>query len=139
VRHSGAVRARGRERIVHVHDADDLRRDRDLVAAQPVGIPRAVVALVVPADDGLQVPGEFDGGEQLEAPDRVHLHDLELLARQRARFVQDLVRHPDLPQVVEIGAEADRRLGSFIEHQPAGDGEGALRDALAVAERVAVR
>jgi len=92
-----------------------LRRDRDLVAAEPVGIASAVVALVVPADDRLQVPGEFDGGEQLEAPDRVHLHDFIFLARQRPRLVQDLVRHPHLPQVVEIGAEADRRLGGVIE------------------------
>jgi len=116
-----------------------LRRDGDLVAAQAIGIARAIVALVVPADDGLQVPGELDGGEQLEAPDRVQLHHLELFARQRARLVQDFVRHAHLPQVVEIGAKADRGLGGFIELQPARDGEGALCHTLAMTERVAVR
>ena len=49
------------------------------------------------------------------------------------------MRDPHLAEVVEIGAEADRGLGGVIEHQPARDREGALRDPLAVAERVAVR
>src|SRR2546422_5735732 len=51
-RKRGAVGTRGSEGVVHVHDAHDLRRDWDLVAAEAVGIARPVVALVVPADDG---------------------------------------------------------------------------------------
>src|SRR5207249_8557848 len=99
---------------------------------------RTVVALVMPADDRLQIPGEFDGREQLEAPDRMHLHDLELLARQRAWFVQDFVRHPYLAQIVQVRAKPNRGLRGVVELEPARDGEGALCDAFAVAVRVAV-
>src|SRR5438034_1988384 len=96
--HRGPVRARRREGVVDVYDPHDLRRYRDLIAAQPVGIARAVIALVVPADDRLQVPREFDRSEQLEAPDRVHLHDFELLARQRRseEHTSELQSHSDL-------------------------------------------
>jgi len=139
VRHRGPVGTRGRQRVVDIRDSHDLRCDRDLVAAQAVGIARAIIALVMPADDGLQVPGELDGGEQLEAPDRMHLHDLELLARQRAGLVQDLVRHPDLAKIVQVRAQPNRGQGRFIQRQFARYGKGALRHALAMAERVAIR
>src|SRR5207253_4703885 len=56
IRHRGPIGTRGRERIVHVHDAYDLRRHRDLLAAHAIGIAGAIVALVVPAHDRLQVP-----------------------------------------------------------------------------------
>jgi hypothetical protein len=51
----------------------------------------------------------------------VHLHDLELVPRERAGLVQDFVRHPDLPQVVQVGAEADRGLGTVLELERARD------------------
>ena len=139
IRHRGSIGTGGRERIIHVHDPHDLRRHRDLLAAQAIGIAGAVIALVVPANDRLQVPRELDRRQQLEAPDRVHLHDLELFVRQRAGLVQDLVRHAHFPKVVEVRAEADRGLGGVIEPELARHGEGPLRHALAVTECVAVR
>src|SRR5207249_1234336 len=48
------------QRIVDVQDSDDLCGERDLVSFESVGITAAVVALVVPADDRLQVPGKVD-------------------------------------------------------------------------------
>src|SRR5881394_4289698 len=63
MRHRRPIRPRCSDRVLHVHDADDLRRERDLVAAQAIRIARTVVALVVPTDDRLQVPGEFDRRE----------------------------------------------------------------------------
>src|SRR5438105_3378584 len=73
-------------------------------AAKAVGIAGPVVALVVPADDGLDIPGELDLREQLDTPDRMHLDHLELVARQRAGLAENLVRNADFPKIVEIGA-----------------------------------
>ena len=49
----GAVRAVGGERVERVGDREHARGERDLLAAQPVGIAGAVPALVVVADDEL--------------------------------------------------------------------------------------
>src|SRR5690349_10688916 len=75
--------------IVHIDDADDLRVDWDLVSPEPVRIPGPIVALVVPANDRLDIPGKLDRREKLQTPYRVHLNDAELLRRERPRFVQD--------------------------------------------------
>src|SRR6266516_2755274 len=100
--------------------------------------PLPAAALVVPADDRLQVPGEFDVREELDPPDGVHLHDLELVARQRAGLAQDLVRHAHLSQVVEIRAEPDRRLGVLVHPERLRHGDAATCHALAMAEGVAI-
>src|SRR5690242_15326368 len=138
-RERGPIRARGRERIIDVDDPHDLRRERDLVAAQAVRVARAVVAFVMPADDRLQIPRKFDGREQLQAPDRVHLHHLEFGVCERAGLVQDLVRDAYLPQVVEVRAEADRGLAGLVEREDAHHGHRVLRHPLAMTEGVAVR
>src|SRR5436309_11825940 len=92
----------------------------------------------MPADDRLQVPGELDVGDELDPPDRVHLHDLELVARQRAWLAEDLVGDAHLSQVVEVGAEPDRRLGMFVHSERPRHGYAATCDALAMAEGVAI-
>src|SRR2546422_6276929 len=51
--------------------------------------------------------------QQLDAPDRVHLDQLTLLAREGAGLAEDLVRHAHLPHVVEVGAEQDGGLVLF--------------------------
>ena len=48
-----AIRPRRRQRIEHVHDGDDLREQRNLVASQAVGIPRSIQPLVVMANDSI--------------------------------------------------------------------------------------
>src|SRR6266513_248969 len=48
----GLIGPAGRERVVHVENADDLRSEWDLIALEPVGVAGPVVPLVVPADDG---------------------------------------------------------------------------------------
>src|SRR6266496_2486271 len=70
MREPGLVRAGGWERVVDVQDADDLGAERDLVALEAVGVAAAVVALVVPADDGLDVPREFHARQELNSPQR---------------------------------------------------------------------
>src|SRR6266545_6300383 len=93
---------------------------------------------MMPANDRLQVPGQLDAGQQLDAPHGMLLYERELLARQRPFFVEDFGRDVHFPDVMEVGAEADRRLLVVIEPQRPGDGDGIARDALAMAEGIAV-
>jgi hypothetical protein len=65
-----AVAASRGEGVVDIHDADDLCRERNLVAPKAIGISGAVVLLVVPADDRLDIPGKLDRREQVDTPDR---------------------------------------------------------------------
>jgi hypothetical protein len=138
VGHRGAVRTRGGERVVDVDDAYDLRGEGDLVAAQAIRVSRPVVLLVVPADDRLDVPGELDALEQVDPPHRVHLHDLELVAREGAGLVEDLMGDLHLAEVVEVGAEPDGRDLQLVEAHLERDGDRVLGDARAMAMRVAV-
>src|SRR5262249_33512595 len=73
VRHRGTVAPRGGERVVDIHDADDLRREWELVTPQPVRVSGAVQLFMVPPDDRLDVPGKLHAGEQLHAIHRVKL------------------------------------------------------------------
>src|SRR5207237_2708134 len=95
----GAVR---RHRAVRVAGADDPGDERDRVADEPVGIPRAVPALVARADEAADVSEQAaDALEHALALDRVPVDDLALLRGQPPRLVDDLVRDLDLPDVVE--------------------------------------
>src|SRR5437868_7057955 len=57
------VAARAHQCVIYVDDADDLRGQGNLVAAQAVGISAAVDLLVMPPDDRLDVPREIDRAE----------------------------------------------------------------------------
>ena len=107
----GAVRARRGHRVEGVAAADDARLDRDLLALQPVGVARAVPALVRGAHDAADLVEEpADALQHPLALDRVRLHHLALVGAQRAGLVDDLLRHRDLADVVqqrgELGAAA---------------------------------
>ncbi len=97
-----AVRPVGRHRVVGVAGGDDPRQRRDLLAAEPVGVARAVVALVAGADDLADLAEQAaDAVQEPLALDRVALDDLELLGRERAGLVDDLVRDSELADVVQ--------------------------------------
>src|SRR5207247_4588687 len=134
----GLIRPGAHERVVDVEHADDLRGEWDFIALEAVGVTGPVVPLVVPADDGFEVPGELDARQQLDPPDRVHLHQLALLARERTRLAKQLVRDAQLAYVVHIGTQEDRCLIVVVELQHPGHRDGVSRHALAVAKRVAV-
>ena len=124
--------------VIDVHDADDLCRERDLLAVQPVGVATAVVFLVMPANDRLQIPRELDAREELHAPHGMLLHHIGFFAREWPRLVQDLVGHTHLADVVQIRAETDGGLLERVEPERAGHGHRIPGDALTVAVGVAV-
>ena len=109
------VAAIARERVVNIRERDDLCRNGDLVALEPVGIAAAVPALMMPAADLVRgahervVLRERHIVEQPVALDRMGLHDLELLARELAGLVEDLGGGVDLADVVQGGNGADHR------------------------------
>ena len=127
-----AVRARGRHRLERVGDVEDAGQLRDLLAQEPVGIARAVVPLVVVANDR-QLRGQpLDRGDDLRAQDRVRVHHLALFAGQAVRLQQDVVRDADLADVVEQAAPLDGlHLARAQAHHPA-DVRGDLLDPPAV-------
>ena len=96
------------------------------------------MSLVVPADDGLDVPGKLDGREQLDPPDRVHLQHRELVRRQFAGLAQDFVRDAHLADVMEVGADPHRRLGVLVHAEELRHGDSAPRHTLTVPESVGV-
>lgn len=117
------VAAVARQRVIYVRQRDDLRRDRDLLAEQAVRVAAAVPALVMPAAD-------LDGGfeqrllavrcqplEHGRADGGMGADDVELLGRQAARLVEDVLGNADLADVVQGGGgddEADLFLGQMV-------------------------
>ena len=127
-----SIRARARAGIVEVDRADDLREDRDFVAAQAVGIAAAVEALVVVPDDLADEPQRTQLAAQPVADHGVLLHQLELFARERRRLEQQGVRDADLADVVQVAAAIEGRdiLGGPAERRP--ERHGIVRQPLAV-------
>ena len=149
----GLVAAHACQRVVHIGNRNDLRRDRDLLAGQAVRIAAAVVALVMPARDlirGLEqrlLIRERQVVQDIRADRRVRLHDLKLFLCQLAGLVDDLIRNTDLADIVQRGRTRDQlnvllrqRIAVGLLHQTAqqhlGDGADVqhMRAALAVAE-----
>jgi len=102
--------------------------------ARRVDVALAVPAFVVMANAG---PNQIHVGQVADdhvAEDHVLLDDLVFLGRQLARLAQDVVRDPDLPDVVEQTRDADRvdetgvTAGLFgQEHAVPGDVAGSRR------------
>ena len=91
------------------------------VADQPVGVAAAVPLLVRRAHDPADLAEE--AAHAVEHPlalDRVRLDDEPLVVGQRARLVDDLLRHGDLAHVVEQRAELD--VAALPRAQPHGVG-----------------
>ena len=149
----GLVAAHACQRVVHIGNRNDLRRDRDLLAGQAVRIAAAVVALVVPARDlirGLEqrlLIRERQVVQDIRADRRVRLHNLKLFLCQLAGLVDDLIRNTDLADIVQRGRTRDQlnillrqRIAVGLLHQTVQQhlGNGAdvqhMRAALAVAE-----
>ena len=130
-----AVDALARERVVDVADAQDAHLERELAAAQAVGIAAAVEALVVAAHERRLAGEAADVPEQRRAVARVALDHGELRRRQRAGLAQDLVRHLQLADVVQQRGDRQAAQARAAQAELLADLDGELRDAARVLAR----
>ena len=119
----GAALGHRHEGVRRGHDA---RRDRNLLAGEPVGIARAVEVLVMAAYD-LRRPGQsgHNADERL-AGDGVVADPVTRLLVERTAVGEDVGGHRDLAAVVQPAAEA-RKLdvrGRQVELERDGRGQG---------------
>ena len=89
------------DRVVGVGDGDDARAERDVVALEPVGVARAVVALVVVAHHRADPRQQLDVGDDAVADGRMAAHDAHLGVVELRRLAQDLLGDADLADVVQ--------------------------------------
>ena len=103
------------QRIVNVGKGNDLRGNRNLVAAKPVRIAAAVVTLMMPAADIICNANQrfiLMEGKALEdgrADGGMGFHHLKFLTRQPAGFIEDGIRYVDFADVMKGGSSADER------------------------------
>ena len=134
----GAVDARRQHRVERVGDVDDAGAERDLLAPQPVGVARAVEALVVVADRRDRVAEESEPVDDAGALVGVALHQRPLLLRQARGLQQDRVRNRELADVVEERRVAEQVELGVREAELAADRQRELLDAARVARGVRV-
>ena len=109
-----AVRAVARDRVERVGNGEHARAERDLRLLEPVRIAAAVPALVVVPHDLKPLSLEQrDAAQQLLAEHRVRLEQPPLRRLERALLLEDPVRDPDLPDVVE----QEPVLGALVVEQ----------------------
>src|SRR2546425_7256847 len=104
--HLVLVRPGGAQRVIHFRGGDDASAQRDLVAAQTIGVASAVPTLVVAAHHGDDVLEVGQRREDLRADDDVLLDVLELLRAERALLVQHRLAGADLSEVVQPAGDA---------------------------------
>src|SRR6185295_15416957 len=112
--------------------------DRDLRTGQAVRIPLAVPALVLVADDASDGAHTRDRAQDALADRRVLTHDLPLPLVQRAVLVQDLVRDPNLADVMEERGGTDAADLLTAQRERLAHPRGQVDNALRMVPRVAV-
>ncbi len=95
------VRPVGRHRVVVVADRQDARADRNIVTGEPVRIAFAVPPFVVAHDERRDRIRERHGRDDLGADLRVHPDFLELFLRERPSLREDVLRHGELPDILQ--------------------------------------
>ena len=119
-RHRLFIWTGGCERVEHVGDRDDPRRDRNFLALQFVRVAFAIPALVMTDRD---VGGELNqfapaAGQNRCADRGVSLHHGDLVRGQLARLEQNMVGGRDLADVVQRCSQIDVAAQPFRQSQP---------------------
>src|SRR5919197_1003135 len=106
-RPGGPVGAGAGEGVECVGDENDSCGERDLVAAEAVGIPGTVDPFVAGASTLADERMQVELGEDVVRDHRVRLDHVPLGVVEGAFLAQDLLRYADLADVVEEGSELD--------------------------------
>ena len=136
--HRLTIRAVGRHRVVGVAREDDARADGDRVAGDAVGIPPAVPALVLVADDPGHAAQPRDGAQDALADDRVVLHELPLVLAELPGLLRMSSEMATLPMSCSSAAALTRSTSSSSSPRPLATPSTSLTHLLGVVARVAV-
>ena len=100
--------------------ADDPRRERGLLAREPVRIAAPVPVLVARAHDAGDAAEGGRGAKDPLADDRVLADELPLALVERAGLVEDLVRDGELAEVVQLGRPLEllELVAAEPQHRP---------------------
>src|SRR3954469_20866888 len=90
------------------------------------------------ANDGSDVAGEVDVGDQLKTRLRMSLHDRPLFLGQFARFVQHLGGYDDLADVVQEGTDPEPEKRAGVESRALGEHAGKKSNSLTMALGVTI-
>ena len=127
--HTRTVRPIGRQRVEAVHHLQNPGANRNLLAGKAVRITCAVPVLMVMPDDRHDGIREFDHRQDVGADRRMTLHHLELGRRELSRFVQDVLGHRQLADVVQQRRGSDRlQLHIVRDAERVSEAEGIVLD-----------
>ena len=115
-----------------VADADDPGGERDLLSREPVRVAAPVPVLVARADERRDALEGERGQEDALADDGVLPDELPLALVERAGLVEDLVRHGELPEIVQLRRTVELVELGAMEAQPAPDVDREAGDVLDV-------
>ena len=138
LRECALVAALRRERIVHVGNAENARRQRNVLAHEPVGIALAIPALVMAAHHRCDIPRELHVSQHLLAGGGMLPHERPFFVRELARLVQHFGRHDQLADVVQQRADAEPEQRGVVEAGFRGERAGEIRHTLAMTLRVKI-
>ncbi len=124
--------------VVGVAGVDDAGLDGNLLTLEPIRVARPIPAFVFRPHHPADRSQERHRGDNALADHRMLLHDLHLVFGQRPRLVQDVPRHPDLADVVEVRRILEKAQPVRIQPESTADGQGQGRRFAGVGFRVAI-
>lgn len=124
--------------VVGVGHGDDTGEQRDVGAAQPIGVAVPVDAFVVMADDPSNFRVVVNLREDSLADSAVLLHATPFIKCQCTRFFEKAHREPDLPNIVHQTSQMNEPLLLLGKPHPCGDITRVDRYGSGVAGRVLV-
>src|SRR6266542_1527948 len=134
-----SIRPVARHRVQRVGKREDARTQRDLLPRDTVRVAGPVPALVVETNDVQAFALEQDdAGEDLGADRGVELDQTALVRVQRPRLVQDLIRDPDLADVVQQEAVLEALVVEQARVDDLGERDRVVLDTLCVEARARV-
>ncbi len=133
-----AIRAIGGQGVEDVRSLQDASDEGNLVASQAIGITAAILALMMPADNGQHVAKGLQRGANALANRGMRLHQLAFVHVERPRLQQHAFGDGDFADIVNHAAAAEGDAIVLGQSQPLAKRHAISREAIAVAFGVRV-